>query len=55
MSEHMETMVNIMYNDWKTLTKAEVAEFVVKKALSPEEYQEIVGEEYEKVVQKNKK
>ena len=46
MSEHMETMVNIMYNDWKTLTKEEVAAFVVKKALSPEEYKNITNEDY---------
>jgi uncharacterized XkdX family phage protein len=46
MSEHMETMVNIMYNDWKTLTKEEVAAFVPKKALTIEEYKQITGEDY---------
>lgn len=38
-----------MYNNWDgaiKLTKEEVAEYVVKKALTPEEYKEIVGEDY---------
>ncbi|MCT3021053.1 XkdX family protein [Pediococcus pentosaceus] len=42
----METMINIMYNSWGTLTKEEVAAYVVKTALTPEEFKEIVGEDY---------
>lgn len=46
MSEHMETMIDIMYNDWKCITKEEIAKYVIKKALTSEEYKQIVGEDY---------
>lgn len=49
MSEHMKTIINIMYNNWTgdaKLTKEEVAAYVTKKALTPEEYKNITNEDY---------
>lgn len=41
-------LVNMFYNSWHTITKDEIkAKYVAIKALTPAEYKEITGEDYE--------
>ncbi|MEJ6356105.1 XkdX family protein [Lactiplantibacillus plantarum] len=42
----MYIIFKFAYQLWHTMTKAEVAKEVVKKSITPEEYQTITGDTY---------
>ncbi len=46
MTEYMTSAINEAYNNWKTMTKADVAKHVVQGSITPKEFKEIVGEDY---------